>query len=309
MMGYSEERRRLGLTSGTIIVILAMALIASLVALVVVGTGRTSIRREAEKDKEKLAKYEKKLKDLSGGPFKQMSKLSYQNKYPKLYATLPESFVQEKPKTIYFTFDDGPEESTEKVLDILKKNDIKATFFLVGKNVKARPEIAKRMVDEGHEIGGHSYEHKYKDIYGSVGDFLRDFNKTYKEIKKATGVDTNIFRFPGGSLNSFNELTAWKIVPEMLRRGFLFYDWNGYIGDADPGNTPWTIKQWVYRQGTPNRMILLMHDINPNTAIKLQWIIDYYKDKGYTFAKLTNEVKPILLSNLFGVDNEPKEEG
>ena len=105
-------------------------------------------------------------------------------------------------KKAYLTFDDGPTSTvTPKVLDILKEENITATFFVVGKHVKENPELVKRAFDEGHFIANHSYNHSNKLLYKSDENFINEILDTDKEIEKAIGIDSYIsyiFRFPNG---------------------------------------------------------------------------------------------------------------
>lgn len=137
------------------------------------------------------------------------------------------------PKTMYLTFDDGPNtENTNKILDILKENDIKATFFVVGKNVERNPETTRRIVEEGHAIGIHCYNHDYSVIYNSVDDYINDFEKARQIVYEVTGVEANVFRFPGGSINSYNKKVYKNIIEAMSARGYVYYDWNASLEDA-----------------------------------------------------------------------------
>lgn len=137
------------------------------------------------------------------------------------------------PKTMYLTFDDGPNtENTNAVLDILKEKNIKATFFVVGKNVERNPETTRRIVEEGHTIGIHCYNHDYGVIYNSVEDYVEDFEKARQIVFDVTGVEPQIFRFPGGSVNSYNKKVYKDIIETMTSKGYLYYDWNASLEDA-----------------------------------------------------------------------------
>lgn len=129
------------------------------------------------------------------------------------------------PKTMYLTFDDGPsEENTAAVLDILQERGIQATFFVVGENVRSHPEIARRIVEEGHTIGIHCNEHDYDTVYESVEAYLADFQEAYDAVYEVTGVEVELFRFPGGSINAYNEDIYEEIIQEMTDRGFIYFD-------------------------------------------------------------------------------------
>lgn len=184
------------------------------------------------------------------------------------------------PKTMYLTFDDGPsDENTNKVLDILKEHDIKATFFLVGENVEKHPETARRIAEEGHSIGIHCYRHDYGELYESVDSYLEDFEKARNVIYEVTGVETNIFRFPGGSVNSYNKGVYQDIIDEMTGRGYIYYDWNASLEDAVKKSTP---EELVCNARTSTfgrkKVIMLGHDVVYNTTLCLDEIIEGFPE-------------------------------
>jgi Predicted xylanase/chitin deacetylase len=224
--------------------------------------------------------------------------IDYQELYPDMYAKLPEKTI-EKSKTIYLTFDDGPSDRTIEVLDILKEKNVKATFFVTGKDSEEDRAIMKRIVDEGHTIGIHTYSHVYDDIYASVENYLADFNKIYNLIYDATGVKPEVFRFPGGSINRYNSCDQEEITAEMTRRGFTYYDWNASSGDANSSASRSSVlTNSIQTSQNKDRIILLMHDsINKSYTVEaLGEIIDYFKTQGYEFDKITNEVRPIAFN-------------
>lgn len=197
------------------------------------------------------------------------------------------------PKTMYLTFDDGPsEENTTKVLDILKKHNIKATFFVVGENVRRHPEVARRIVEEGHTIGIHCNRHEYDVIYESVESYLADFEAAYEAVYEVTGVEVKLFRFPGGSINAYNENVYEEIIEEMTNRGFIYFDWNGCLEDAGSRTTPEQLIKNA-RESTLGRkkVVMLAHDIIYNTTLCLEELIDSFPE--YKFEPLTEKVKPI----------------
>ena len=224
---------------------------------------------------------------------------SYQTEYPDLYAE-PSSFAEtdsEKP-VIYLTFDDGPSQNTAQVLDILKANDIKATFFVVNNSLSYNQELYKRIVDEGHTIGIHTYSHQYNNIYNSVEDYLADFEKMFNKIYELTGVKPSIFRFPGGSINVYNEDFYVELIAEMLRRGFIYYDWNVSSGDAGETYTAAQIQNAVISGvGSKDKSIVLMHDSSTKnaTVAALQGIIDNFKET-HEFRALDNTVEPTVFT-------------
>ena len=197
------------------------------------------------------------------------------------------------PKTMYLTFDDGPsEENTAAVLDILQERGIRATFFVVGENVRRHPEIARRIVEEGHTIGIHCNRHEYDEIYASVEAYLEDFQDAYDAVYEVTGVEAKLFRFPGGSINAYNEDIYEEIIQAMTERGYVYFDWNASLEDAVNSSTPEQLLQDA-RESTLGRkkVVMLAHDIVYNTRVCLNRLIDQFPD--YKMEPLTADVTPI----------------
>lgn len=199
--------------------------------------------------------------------------------------------------TIYLTFDDGPSNNTSKILDILKREDIKATFFLVNFNSSYNPAV-KRIYDEGHSIGIHSYTHNYKLIYSSVSAYFDDLNKMNDKIKTITGSDTKLLRFPGGSSNtisSFNKGIMTTLVKEVTNAGYHYFDWNVDSSDAWSARNSNDVYNNVINNLKNGTNIVLMHDLSSNekTVNVLEKIIKDAKEKGYIFANITMNTKEI----------------
>ncbi len=197
------------------------------------------------------------------------------------------------PKTMYLTFDDGPsKENTEMILDILKERNIKATFFLVGENVRRYPEIAKRIVQEGHTIGIHCDCHDYETLYASVDSYVEDFEKARRTVYEVTGVRTNLFRFPGGSVNAYNKKVGDAIIEEMTEGGYIYYDWNASVEDAvrepDPQQL---VKNGVETTLGRKKVIMLAHDRVYSTGLCLPELLDKLPE--YAMMPLSEEVEPI----------------
>jgi peptidoglycan-N-acetylglucosamine deacetylase len=222
--------------------------------------------------------------------------LSYQLLYPDFKTDFRGfSDVAATPKQVYLTFDDGPSMGTASLLELLKGKDIKATFFVNGKSNRWLSDQLKRMTAEGHEVGMHSYSHRYKVIYASVNNLLDDFYRNYLYIKNETGVAPTILRFPGGSINIFNAVSYQTMISEMLRRGFIYYDWNVSAGD--------TVAKIGSQEIAANIMngvrlcvgpaVVLLHDNgNPVLPEAVGIAIDTLSKEGYVFRKLDDSVKP-----------------
>lgn len=197
------------------------------------------------------------------------------------------------PKTMYLTFDDGPtEENTVRVLDTLKEKNVKATFFVVGENVIKHPEIAKRIVEEGHAIGIHCYNHNYDNLYASVDSYLEDFEKAQKAVQDITGLEVKLFRFPGGSVNNHNKTVNAEIVKEMTARGYIYYDWNASLEDAVTKSEPQQLITNA-RETTLQRkkVVMLAHDSVYNTSVCLSELLESFPE--YEMKLLTQETEPI----------------
>lgn len=198
-------------------------------------------------------------------------------------------------KSVYLTFDDGPTPKiTEEILDVLKANDVKATFFIVGKEIKGRETILKRIYEDGHGIGLHTYSHNFKKIYQSVDTFIAEMDEDLAAINAALGTNLDIkaIRFPGGSAGRLNQ--AW--LDALTQKGYQIYDWNvdlqdGVKGDLSPSEF---VRNATAFRDKSSRKIILAHCNcnNHNTCLALPEIIKYYKEQGYTFKAIENTTPP-----------------
>lgn len=202
---------------------------------------------------------------------------------------LPE-IVQPPEKTIYLTFDDGPSNHTALLLDILKKYNVKATFFVVGN--RTRTDMIRRAFEEGHSIGVHSYTHDMKKIYASEEAFFADFQATQEVIFAATGQYTTIFRFPGGGGNDvsyFNKGIMTRLTKIMEDMGYRYFDWTTNARDSNSTNYKashynGTLMRNTNTDGSPT--VTLQHDLNVNSVRALDYYIPWALQNGYTFLPL-----------------------
>lgn len=141
---------------------------------------------------------------------------------------------------VYLTFDDGPSNNTSKILDILKRHNINATFFVNGPASESPglEPLYKEIVEEGNAIGMHSYSHRYDEIYSSEEAFETDLDKIHSLIYNETGVDTKLYRFPGGSGNTVSRQPMEIFAGVLHDRGYEYYDWNIYPGDRTGRSYP-----------------------------------------------------------------------
>ncbi|MEG1657462.1 MAG: polysaccharide deacetylase family protein [Oscillibacter sp.] len=222
----------------------------------------------------------------------------YQALYPDFYAPEPLSADRHSDKTMFLTFDDGPSDRTDEILDILEKQSVKATFFVIGRTDEVSLQRMRNIVNAGHSLGMHSYSHDYKTIYASVENFLADQYRLFTLIRDTTGVTPSVFRFPGGSINAYNHGIYQEILSEMLRRGFVPCDWNLSSGDATgSATTPAKICSNVLDGAkNVNRGFVLMHDAAPKatTVAALNNMITGLRELGFSFEPFTAEIKPVL---------------
>jgi len=193
-------------------------------------------------------------------------------------------------KQVYLTFDDGPSRDiTPQILDILKENDVKATFFVLGARVDLYPNTLRREFEEGHYIANHGYSHDYKKVYESKDTVFQEYVDCENSIKGALGnsdFNSYLFRFPGGSSGGHYESIKAEARQLFLERGIAYTNWNCLTGDAENKKTKEAcLQEMIDTKGDKNSIILLMHDANDKqqTVDALPEIIQYYKNEGYTF--------------------------
>ena len=201
-----------------------------------------------------------------------------------------------KANTIYLTFDDGPRDgTTDKILDILKEKDVKATFFVTNNGSDL---LIKRIVTEGHSIGIHTASHKYDIIYASVENYFNDLELVQKRIYDNTGVATKLIRFPGGSSNTiskkYSEGIMSTLTRETLDKGYQYYDWNIDSGDSSFATNSHKLYNSVINSLSHDKYnVILMHDTKTYTRDALSKIIDYAKSEGYSFDVLDINKMPL----------------
>ncbi|ABS22933.1 peptidoglycan-N-acetylglucosamine deacetylase [Bacillus cytotoxicus] len=189
----------------------------------------------------------------------------------------PVKFNGQVRKVAYLTFDDGPSEFQKEILDILKKNEIKATFFMIGSNISSHSESVKRLVKEGHYPGVHSMTHNYAKLY-KQGQFVEEMKQAQNMVKDITGIHPKLVRCPYGSMPGLNQ----RLRDQMVVAGMKEWDWT--IDSLDwklPGN-PNGVVQNVISGANQDREVILMHE-KKQTVQALQTIINDLRKKGYEF--------------------------
>ena len=204
---------------------------------------------------------------------------------------------KDNDKIIYLTFDEGYEAGyTDKILNTLKENDVKATFFVTCSG--SLDKYAKKIIEKGHTIGLHTCTHRYNIIYSSEENYFNDLNSISAKVEELTGYKSKYIRFPGGSSNTisrFNKGIMTRLTQKVTEDGYKYYDWNIDSGDAAGAD-----KEGVYnnvisalKNHNYSTNMVLMHDIKVSTKDALDSIIKDALDMGYTFSNIndyTNEV-------------------
>ena len=194
---------------------------------------------------------------------------------------------------IYLTFDDGPNSLyTPVILDVLKKYDVKATFFVTN----AGPDsLIKREAEEGHAVGLHSASHAYEKIYVSTEAFWADLNTVRDRVINITGQTPNLYRFPGGSSNTVSRKYKQGIMTQLAKEvedaGYGYFDWNLSSGDAGGTTDPEVEYLNVVNSLSKSRgNVILMHDIKKHTSLAIENIVKYGLDHGYKFDVLNKDI-------------------
>ena len=225
---------------------------------------------------EKINKKEEKKKDDSNKINSSSNKLN--NIYNK------------DTKIAYLTFDDGPSQVvTPLILDLLKEENIKATFFVLGTNIKNNQDILKRTYQEGHYIANHGYSHNYSKIYKNAATVLEEYQKTEKLIRQAIDnkeYSSKLFRFPGGFTGGKYEKIKKEPGKLLNDNNISYIDWNVLTGDAEGANSKEKILENVKKHTKDKEnIVVLMHDSSSKilTYETLRDVIKYLREQGYTF--------------------------
>ena len=198
---------------------------------------------------------------------------------------------------VYLTFDDGPSSNTDAILDILDDYNVKATFFVVGQDVEEYGDQYRRIVEDGHTIGMHSFSHNYSKIYSSEEAFIEDYNQIHDLILQTTGVDSKYYRFPGGSSNNISNVSKSVLINFLNSQNVVYFDWNAASGDA-------TSQAFTSEQLIDNVMkdvvkyktsVVLLHDAsNKNATVEaLPGLIEALQEQGAMILPITDETTVI----------------
>lgn len=206
------------------------------------------------------------------------------------------------PKKVYLTFDDGPSSNTDDILDILNQYGVKGNFFVVATDSESLQGMYKRIVDEGHVIGMHSYSHKYQEVYASRESFINDLSKIQSLVYEKTGYMPDIYRFPGGSSNLVSNISMSVFINVLDERGITYYDWN--VSSQDASNPMLTKEQIVdnclYDIQEYEEAMILMHDLGNKTSTveALPELIERLQKMGVEIAPIDENTMHIQHTNI-----------
>lgn len=199
-------------------------------------------------------------------------------------------------KRAYLTFDDGPSGNTGEILDILDANDVKATFFVVGRGDEYY-DTYRDIVGRGHTLALHSYTHDYDKIYASLDDFAEDIEELRNLLYDVTGVNCVYYRFPGGSSNTVSKVDMDTLIDYVESQGLIYYDWNALNNDAVCGSyTPEQLVDNIMKDAVcHDDVVILMHDLDARhcTVESLQMLIDELRAEGFTLLPI-DENAPLV---------------
>lgn len=201
-------------------------------------------------------------------------------------------------RKVYLTFDDGPSSNTGRILDILAEYDVKATFFVIGKEEEEYRALYRRIVEEGHTLAMHSYSHKYNEIYQSVESYSADLTRLQEFLYDITGVWCRYCRFPGGSSNEVSRVDMHELISYLDGQDISYFDWNVSSGDA---SREYISPENIIRNCTENlykyqEAIILMHDAaeKPSTVEALPELIETIQAmEGTKIVPITDDTEPI----------------
>ena len=214
-------------------------------------------------------------------------------------------------KKVYLTFDDGPTDHSNELMDILDKYNVKATFFVVVNSPKHAAEL-NRMVRDGHTLGLHSESHVYSKVYADLNSFKKDVSGVHDWVKRLTGYDAKYYRFPGGSSNTVSNVSMSDCIDYLHKNGYEYFDWNALSFDAENtylGTDQLNSNVLSYVRNNPEDSVVLLHDLQDqhNTIDALPDLIETLQSEGYELCAL-DENAPLVQHYVPDDENEEESE-
>ncbi|MBR0350681.1 MAG: polysaccharide deacetylase [Clostridia bacterium] len=272
-----------------------------LIVLILITITKNQSRTPTAEEESQKALQENLMEQELAKAEKQRKEDERQAKLPKLTDVGRENMkniYHSETKRAFLTFDDGPSNVTHQILDTLKQENVKATFFVLGRNVEMFPETTNRIYNEGHYIANHGYSHVYSQIYTSPEEVLNEFNMCNEAVQKQlneTEYNSHLFRFPGG-LNGGKYNDIKHQAKELLEQnGIMSVDWNALTGDAEKVHivAEELMDKLASTTEGKNSVVILMHDAEAKklTAEILPQIIAYLREQGYEFKTFYDIIK------------------
>lgn len=301
MEGTYDRRKRIRrlkkMIVGTIIAMVVIPVIAS----IILGIRVYSLQKEVMGLKEELTATRKQLESSEEtGIYTTATVETSSRDIPEAaeLAQEPEEDYSMYDKRIYLTFDDGPSRNTDKILDILKEYDVKATFFVVGKTDEESVRAYQRIVAEGHTLAMHSYSHKYSEIYASKESFEQDLRQLQEYLYQITGVWPRFYRFPGGSSNTVSKVDMQELIEYLNESGITYFDWNIASGDAISGQLgkDTIVNNCIGGIKAKQECMILMHDASDknSTVEALSPLIEQVRSsENAVFLPITDETTTV----------------
>ena len=273
--------------------------IITIITLIFVGyyIVDTSLRlKRTKKYEAQIIEYQKEQEEI-----KKQKEAERQAKIPKLTNEGKENLkniYHSENKRAFLTFDDGPSQNTNDILNILKNNNIKATFFVLGSQVEVFPETTNRIYNEGHYIANHGYSHKYSTIYQAPEQILNEYNQCNQIVANTIKVpeyNSHLFRFPGGFVGGKYAKIKADSLPLLEQNNILYVDWNSLTGDSEKVNPTEEYLMDNLQKTTQgkNSLVILMHDSQAKrvTVDFLPKVIEYLTQQGYEFDNFYSVIK------------------
>lgn len=301
LLNIYEIRHKAKINKSKVLIVIISVLIIILLIIILMYTMDTIKKYNIyQQYKSQLITMQEKEKEKQEEIAKELER-KRQEKIPKLTEEGKENIQKiysSQTKRAFLTFDDGPSSQTEKILDILKQYNIKATFFVLGSRVEAMPQVVSRIYEEGHFIANHGYSHVYEQIYTSPQTVLDEFNSCNDAVKKAINepeYNSHLFRFPGGLAGGKYEEIKKQARDLLISNNIVNVDWNCLIGDAEKSNatSEFLMQRLQETSQNKNSIVVLMHDAQAKTITTetLPQIIEYLQQQGYEFKSFYDIIK------------------
>ena len=292
-----ETEKKLNIKKVIIVVAIVLVLVLSIIVAIIINHNIENEKLQAEKERimqeELRIKLENERLELEKKRIEEEKRLKNASPFTEEQMQTIENIFESEEKRVFLTFDDGPTQTvTPLILDLLKQENIKATFFTLGNRVKANPNLVKREFDEGHYIANHGYSHKYSQIYANENNVLDEYNYTETCIQEALenpDYHSKVFRFPGGSVGGYYAKMKASAKGLLRSQGIVSLDWNALSKDAEGAHTKESILENIaLTVGDKQSVVVLMHDASDKilTYETLPDVIQFFKDRGYVFKNL-----------------------